>query len=177
LLAAPAVVIAGIVIACIPEPPPDLPDLPRARPTILRASVVPPASAVLGSFPSKFIVPVELADPTESFLSVAYIHYNPLTGSGRQGRAEESRFERSNTVGRVRTIDVVLSPPAPDRCHVIDVIVARRFEDEARPRRPVDPPGGDIVTWFYSPSGTLAGCPSLDAGFDAEPPPSDGGLQ
>ena len=31
---------------------------------------------------------------------------------------------------------------------------------------PVDP-GGDSVTWFYSPTGDLAGCPVLDAGSDA----------
>ena len=37
-------------------------------------------------------------------------------------------------------------------------------------------PGGDIVTWFYSPSGDLAGCPVLDAGIEPiAPDAGDGG--
>ena len=42
------------------EPPADLPASPPTRPTILHGSVVPSTSAVLGTFPAKFIVPVEI---------------------------------------------------------------------------------------------------------------------
>ena len=166
----------GITACIIAEPPTDPPRLPLARPTIVRGSVVPPASQVLGRFPAKFIVPVELFDPTATFEWAAWIDFNPATGAGLEFFGT-SEFEQANTVGRVRTIEVPLLRPADDRCHVIEVVVALRFagQDGIGAHAPLEP-GGDIVTWFYSPSGDLAGCPVLDAGIEPiAPDAGDGG--
>lgn len=147
--------------ACIPEPPTDLPESLRSRPTILRTSVVPSPSNVIGRWPDSFIVPVEVGDPNEPFVYVAFIDYNAATFTGRQfSPLSDDRF------GRVRTVEINLTEPSATRCHVVDVIVARSFDQDRTARRPDNPPGGDIVSWFYSPGGTLQGCPSPDVRFD-----------
>jgi hypothetical protein len=179
--AASAVLALALSDACvIAEPPTELPRLPEQRPSILRASVTPPPSVVVGSWPEKFIVPVELSDPRSTIWYSAFVDYNPATGAGLDGEPRTSRFEPTSgsTQGNVRLLEVLISrPPASDenRCHVVEVVVALRLKsttDEKNAHTP-DEPGGDIVTWFYSPGGNLAGCPVLDAGLvpDAEPAP------
>lgn len=175
-----AVVILGAVASCvISEPPSDPPRLPRSRPTIVRGSVVPPASNVIGRFPEKFIVPVELFDPTADFEWAVWVDFNPATGEGLEF-FETSRFVQANTTGRVRTLEIALPAPSDDRCHVIEVIVALRFAGQSLTgaHAPLDP-GGDIVTWFYNPRGDLSGCPMLDAGIvpisDASSEAGEGG--
>lgn len=177
--------------ACIlAQPSGELPRVPESRPIILRASVVPSTTAVLTTFPSTFIVPVELADPTVEFKYVTFIDYNPLTGDGLQGEPLTSVFEASNnssnTVGRTRTLTVLFpKPPEPDRCHTIEIIVALHLASDTDltgdPKLQHTPlaPGGDIATWFYNPSGDLGGCPSLDAGLDAgaDADAAEGGAQ
>lgn len=162
-----ALALALVTSCIIAEPPTDPPRLPLARPTIVRGSVVPAASSVLGRFPDKFIVPVELFDPTVTFEWAAWIDFNPATGEGLEFFST-SEFEQANTVGRVRTLEIPLRAPANDRCHVVEVVVALRLAGQqgVGAHAPLDP-GGDVVTWFYNPSGDLAGCPVLDAGIDA----------
>lgn len=174
---------AAAVTSCIiAEPPTDPPRLPLARPTIVHGSVVPPASGVLGRFPDKFIVPVELFDPTVTFEWAAWIDFNPATGEGLDSFST-SEFEQSNVDGRVRTLEIQMRPPTDDRCHVIEVVVALRLAgQQGTGAHAALDPGGDIVTWFYNPSGSLEGCPTLDAGIvpgplDASPEASDGAIQ
>jgi hypothetical protein len=159
--------------ACvIAQPSGDVPRLPEGRPTILHASVVPSTTAVLTHWPSVFIVPVELVDPTLPFYYAAFVDYNPLTGVGLVGQVNNSVFDPSNTTGRVRTKDIAIAPPLDlDRCHVIEVIVALRLKSttDSKNAHTPDEPGGDLVTWFYNPNGDVGGCPSLDAGIDASP--------
>jgi hypothetical protein len=167
--------------ACvIADPPSDLPRLPEGRPTILRASVVPTASAVVGRWPDRFIVPVELSDPRATIFYSSFVDYNPDTGFGLIDTTR-SDFEASITKGRVRQLEVgIPTPAALDRCHVVEVVVAlRQPEGDQRSAHTPGEPGGDIVTWFFSPSGFLEGCPVLDAGLPPPPPPDagDGGLQ
>ncbi len=165
--------------ACIvTDPPGDLPRLPDTRPTIVRASVVPSASAVLGTWPPLFIVPVELSNPRADFEYHPFIDFNPQTGAGLQDIGV-SRFEAANTTGRIRRVQIALPPPSDlERCHTIEVIVAIRFAPNAH--TPAEP-GGDTVSWFYSPTGDLAGCPfatDIDAGpRDGGSEASDGGPQ
>jgi hypothetical protein len=153
---------AGCILA---DPPADLPSSPQARPTILHGSVVPSPTSVLGTFPDKFVIPIEFADPTASFQWSSFVDYNPA--GNREGfRASASVAGAPPGSPRVRTLEVVITPPPEtDRCHVIDVVVGLSL-DTATARVP-EPPGGDIVTWFYSPGGDLAGCPSLDGGVEA----------
>ncbi len=179
------VVVSGGGACVLIEPPGDLPRLPTTRPTIVRGSVVPSASSVLGTWPDEkdgFIVPVELADPKLPFEYAAFVDYNAFTGEGLQIEPTRSDFERSNTTGRIRTLNVVLPPPSElDRCHVVEVVVALRLESNTSPQTSHTPaePSGDIVTWFYNPSGDLRGCPTVDAGIrplDAGSEAGEGGV-
>ena len=64
---------------------------------------------------------------------------------------------------------------------MIEVVIALRFSSENDSKGVHTPaePGGDIATWFFSPNGDLAGCPSLDAGIDAsfDADAREGGVQ
>lgn len=166
-----AAVVALAVTSCIiAEPPTDSARLPVTRPTIVHGSVVPSASSVLGRFPSTVIVPVELFDPTVTFEYAAWIDFNPATGEGLEFWST-SEFQQANTTGRVRTLEIPLRAPSDDRCHVLEVIVALRLAGQSgTDAHAALDPGGDIVTWFYNPSGDPGGCPSLDAGIDAATP-------
>jgi hypothetical protein len=161
------VVVATAVTACIiAEPPSDPPRLPTTRPTIVRGSVVPPASKIIGRWPDRFIVPVELSDPTVSFEFAVWIDFNPATGEGLVD-FRTSSFVQENTTGRVRRLEIPLSAPTDDRCHVVEVLVALRFvgQDSTGAHAFTDP-GGDIVSWIYNPKGDTTGCPLLDAGIE-----------
>ncbi len=151
----------------IADPPTDLPTLPLMRPTILRGSVVPSVSAVLGRWPDKFIVPVELVDPRVTINYAAFVDFNPaLPTVGIDGPVLSSAFELGTTQGRVRTLEVLITEPSLDRCHVVEVVVANRLEPiNALTAHTPPEEGGDSVLWYYNPSGDLAGCPVLDAGI------------
>ena len=160
-------VAGALVFACIiAEPPGALPRLPASRPTIVRSAAVPPPSTVLGTFPEKFVVPVELADPTASFRWRAFVDYNPLTGAGFVAGGE-SKFDRASLDSGARVLEIPVPPPPDlDRCHVVEILVALRFagEFEGKQAHTPEEPGGDNVSWFYSPTGDLEGCPKIDAG-------------
>lgn len=166
-VALPTLVLGACILG---EPTADLPRLPQTRPTIVRGSVVPTPNAVLGSWPSTFIVPVELVDPTVTFEWAAFVDFNARSNEGLL-LADQSTFEAANQTSRQRTLEIPIpAPPDTDRCHVVEVVVALQLETLDNPttaHTPL-PPGGDSITWFYSPNGDLAGCPTLDAGIDAE---------
>jgi hypothetical protein len=176
---AAVVLVTACTGACVlAEPVSDLPRPAQQRPTIVRSSVVPSPNLVLGTFPDKFIVPVELADPTVTFQWSAFVDFDSTQDTGLQ-LFGDSVFETASLSGRTRVLEIPIPAPSDlDRCHVIEVFVALQLESTTSPRGAHSPkqggPGGDGVTWFYSPGGDLAGCPTLviDAGADAE---SDGG--
>lgn len=163
--------VAAIVSGCIlAEPSADLPTASALRPTIVHGSLVPSTSGVLGAFPDKLIVPVELSDPTQSFQWAVFLDYNAATSTGLVARPGTSTFEPGTTQGRVRVLEIPLDPPPDvDQCHVIEVVVALALVSDLDGKSAHTPrePGGDIATWFYSPGGDLRGCPPLDAGIDA----------
>ncbi len=150
----------GCIVA---DPPSDFPRLPERRPTILRASVVPSASAILGTWPAKFIVPVEVSDPTMSIAWASFVDYNPFTGEGFDNTDISPGNAATN--GSVRVLEIPISQPSLERCHVVEIVVALRLNTSSpQTTHSPEPPGGDIVSWIYSPGGDLAGCPTLDAG-------------
>jgi hypothetical protein len=166
-LVGPSLAIAGAcTVACvIADPPTDLPRTAERRPTIVRSSVVPSTASVLGTWPSKFIVAVELSDPRADIQWASFVDYNPATGEGFD-QTNKSHNEPDTTNGNIRTIEIPITTPSSDACHVVEVVVALHLNttDPRNAHTPEDP-GGDSVTWFYSPSGDLAGCPVLDAGL------------
>lgn len=164
--------IAGAVTACIiAEPPSDPPRLPTTRPTIVRGSVYPPASSIMGVWPGRFKVPVELSDPTVTFDYSVWIDFNAATGEGLVDFRTSSPVEDNS---RIRLLDIALSAPNDDRCHVIEVLVALRFAGQfgTGAHAPLSP-GGDVVSWTYNPRGDTTGCPLLDSGIIVVP--QDGG--
>ncbi len=168
------------VSACLlADPGGDLPRIPRRRPFIVQSGVVPTSSRLLATYPEKLIVPVELADPQVEFEYSVFLDYNPLTGQTLLQPVETSTFERSNIENGLRMLEIPLTPPTDlDRCHTLEVVVALRLtgRDGRQAHTPAEP-GGDSVTWFYSPTGDLAGCPSLDAGPDAAFSTRDAGAE
>jgi hypothetical protein len=160
----------ALLASCIlGEPTGDLPKRPASRPTILRDRLIPSATNVVGTWPPNFIVPVELADPTASFEWAAFVDFNPRTDEGLQ-LAGVSTFEQSNVTSAERDLEIPIPVPTDlGRCHVIEVVVALALEslDNPSTAHTPRPPGGDSITWFYSGSGDLAGCPVLDAGLEA----------
>jgi hypothetical protein len=168
-LPASLVMTDGCVIA---EPPGDLPRPPQRRPVIITSQLVPQNSGVLATFPSRFVVPVELVDPTANFDWSAFVDFNPLTGDGLVA-VSQSQFSPSNFDGKYRILEVEIPAPLDlmDRCHVIEIVVAlnllARETSDGRVAHTPREPGGDNAVWFYSPTGDLRGCPILDAGADA----------
>ena len=177
--------VATAFAACIiADPPPDLPKPPRHHPNIVHGAVVPPATKVMATFPSKFLVPVEVFDPDVSFLWNVFVDYDPLDSARR---AEVLSGGSPDAIdGGVRIVDFTIDPPDPSSCHVIEFIVALGFDSKST--HTPDSYGGDSVAWFYNPSGDPSTCPQYDAGGidgaapDVQPdhifiPPDDGGGQ
>jgi hypothetical protein len=160
------------VTSCIiAEPGTDPPKPPVTRPHIVRPSVVPAAGPVLGQWPAKFDVPVELSDPTLPFGYVMFIDYDSSTDNGITVACGVNSFEAATlTNGGLRLLEIALPPPPDlDRCHVVEVLVALQIvcnQDSNAAHSPPEP-GGDSVTWTYNPTGGVDGCPTLDAGLEA----------
>ncbi len=160
-------VLTGCIIADTPE---DLPTLPVFRPTILHGSVVPPDNRVLRSFPDKFVVPVELVNPTVTFPWRAFVDYDPKTGEGISDFGTSS-FDPASADGGVRTLEISLQSPSDlGRCHLIEILVAHGFRGDfgGAPAHTPDAVGGDSVSWFFAPGGDVQRCPTFDAGPDLD---------
>lgn len=158
--------VGGVVGACVlAEPPTTLVTLPDLRPTIVRGSVVPTASAVLVTWPAKFIVPVELIDSRVTITYATFVDYNSLCSSCVES-VKTSEDEAASTNGNIRTLEVLITQPSSDKCHLVEIVVAKNLDSRSAQsaHTPLEP-GGDIVSWFYNPSGDLDGCPSVDAGI------------
>ena len=153
-----------LVDACvIADPPTPLPQVPDGPPTILHSSVVPSTSSVLATWPTTFIVPVQLSNPRADVAWASFVDFNPVTGEGFDN-SQVSRWEP--TQNGIRVLEIPITMPSLDRCHVVEIVVALRLNTSStQTAHTPEPPGGDIVTWFFSPFGDLAGCPVLDAGL------------
>ncbi|MEO6572891.1 MAG: hypothetical protein ABIP89_03550, partial [Polyangiaceae bacterium] len=78
-------------------------------------------------------------------------------------------FLQSGTGGGMATsLDTEVIPFSVDLvapgCHRIEFIVALHFDPSAS--HAADSSGSDSVTWFYTPTGSLGGCTTYDAGPD-----------
>ncbi|HEY8074798.1 MAG TPA: hypothetical protein VIF62_11830 [Labilithrix sp.] len=171
-----------LLLACagtsclIADPGTDPPKPVPTRPQILRESVVPSPNNVLGAFPAKFVIPVQLSDPTLSFDYAVFVDYDPSTSLGKVDCGTKG-VEAASLSGAPRILEVTIEEaPDPDRCHVIEVLVALHLlcDFDANSAHAAPAPGADSVTWFYSPTGDLAGCPVLDAGLEASRPDDSG---
>lgn len=157
--------IAMIPAACvIADPPTDLPQLGELRPRIVRESVVPSMSSVIGQWPGTFIIPVELSNPLSDLEWAAFMDYNPASSSGF---LDNGAVDKSAADGGIRTVRVDLKPPPDNGCHIVEIVVALKWEGQKTTQslHNPPPPGGDSATWVFNLSGDLAGCPVRDAGL------------
>jgi hypothetical protein len=164
-LAVGAAIVVASQGACVTTPPPDLPG-ESPRPTILHDSVVPPVNEPLVTWPLQgFSVPVQLDDPDEQFCWAVFIDYNPygISGTGLVASPTCEVAPPSDVDGGVVLVSFTLEPGAVDLgvCHQIEFIVAKQFEVDNH--TPIQPPGGDDVTWNYVPGGG-PDCPLYEAG-------------
>lgn len=172
-------VAAGVIGACvIAEPPAELPSNPNVRPRIIRATAVPKTTSVFTGWPDLFKIDVQLSDPRQSFYATSFVDYNPSTGDGYQNNTFST--PSSGDSSSVRKISIAITQPSDDGCHTVEIVVANEFVEVQSgnginahtPKDRVN--DGDSITWFYSPTGDLAGCPVLDAGLSPIAP-IDGG--
>jgi hypothetical protein len=136
------------------EPPGELPPLIAQRPVILHQLVVPSSAQILQSWPiDGFTVPIQLAAGSTAVQWQAFV-------DNEVNKADT--IPRTDPVSDVVTLPVQLDrPPDLTACHTIEIMVANRFVRDHVP----DALGGDDVTWFYAPGGSLDRCPVFDAGL------------
>jgi hypothetical protein len=164
---------------CITAPPPEIPQLPLQRPTILHDAVVPPTNQILAQLPTEFVVPVQLDDPDESFEWDVFVDYNPCADPTSCQPTAPTIYPQlvqptpGTLDGGVSLVSFASFTDLDDTlCHRIDFLVAHQFDPGSA--HTWDSVGGDIVTWFYNPGGGPNGCPIYDAGAlqdGAFPPP------
>jgi len=151
--------------ACVTATPPDLPEPPLRRPTILHSAVVPPEDQPLAEWPSdgQFLVPVEVDAPNVGFYYDVFIDFDPITGSGMVIAPQPVAPDPDKLDGGIQEVSFQIpTPPDPAFCHRVEFLVANAFN--ARSPHTPDSIGGDVATWWYTAGGGPDGCPSYDAG-------------
>lgn len=156
--------LTSCIIATAPN---DYPPIEAERPTIVEASVVPSNQRVLGVFPNEFLVPVKVIDVKQEFDWRVFIDFDPLSprigpfaASGRSTPGQEDTDPNNDLYGIRRVRFELAVPPDVTTCHTIQLQVGANFaRTDSRSANAGDPLQRDQITWFYSPSGDLAGCP------------------
>jgi len=153
-----AILVVPAVACVIADPPAQIPVPPLTQPWILSANVTPATNSILETWPRAFVVPVYVDDPGATIEWRAFPDYDPFgTISFTQGNVGPASADDAG----IRNIEARLSPPVdPNACHTLEILVALSFAEDHTPASP----GGDSITWFYSPTGSLADCPVYDAG-------------
>jgi hypothetical protein len=151
----------ALLVACLTDPPPDLPSGSTGRPEIIH-DALSPYEGLLTQWPAdnEFVVPIELADPAELCAFSVYVD-------------GALKFCSPSSCTGVVDGGVVLLPmpalvpsivldPAVVCPHTVRVTVARQFSQGVDvPLCAVpDSAGGDTATWEFTPPG----CSTYDAG-------------
>ncbi len=150
-------------VACVlADPPASVPATPLVPPEIDHELVVPPVTSILMAWPveGEFDVPILVLDPSSTIEWRAFIDYDPIAGSSFVAQGEIGPGQAADDAGE-RLLTAHIAPPADlNACHTLEILVAFGFDENHTP----DSVGGDSVTWFYSPTGSLEGCPIFEAG-------------
>ncbi len=115
----------------------------------------------MNELPSTFTVPLEIVDPTSSFLYEVFLDFDPLGSLNSLGR---SRFvpvvnpifvEPANDPpdGGIIAVHFTIDPTLvdPSVCHVIQFIVALGLSQTSL--HTPDSNGADEIEWQYAPAG------------------------
>jgi hypothetical protein len=163
--AAAACTAMAMSFACIVAPPPSPPKLEPCRPIIDTTSVQPPAG-ILTDWPTgHFTVPVEAqsCDPTDGFDYRVFVDFPSQPNQAVTGVRTAYPLG-----GGPSLVQFDLMQPNDLGCHVIEFVAAHAFNPTAPHLS--DSIGESTVTWLYSRSGGINGCPSYDAGDGSFPP-------
>jgi len=157
VLAAAMTALPGCVLA---DPTSTLPVVAELPPHIIGPSVVPPRDQVLTTWPTQFIVPVTVIDPSKAIYWLAFEDYSPVNATPLElGPIGPARVADGGDVVNL-VIRGELSKPMGPGCHTVRIVVAYAFSSGNSP----DSQGGDDVSWLFSGSGDVAGCEGYDAG-------------
>ncbi|WP_394850393.1 hypothetical protein LZC95_23410 [Pendulispora brunnea] len=159
--------VGGFLAACIiADPLPEQRSLPTRTPSIM--SVDPASSRPLLGIPDGggFNVTLRLYNPAERYQWRVFVDYeegvNPLP---KVSGSEPGRSDAPDV--QVVTFSLSRDAMDPQRCHVIEFVVALAFG--AFPHNG-DPTGADSVSWNYVPNGDYSKCIQYDASVpDAGP--------
>jgi hypothetical protein len=178
-----AAVVARVVAACVIwDPPADEPPPIHYHPLIQADAVVPPSTVVLTELPGAFTVPLEIVDPTASFVYEVFIDFDSFDPL-RQTPVilPNQRIDPTTNVPDGGIIDVQFSLVDlqtsvfdPSACHVIQFVVALAFSQQSD--HTPDSNGADEIEWRYAPPGAGGGCLTFDAGDGAFPGDADGAI-
>jgi hypothetical protein len=176
--------VAATGAGCLAAYPPDLPEVPAHRPTIL-PDESPEIDVPMVEWPSLFIANVEI-DPGQSFVWGPFLDYDPIANPNP---AISPVTVPPQLGDQPVNVSFSLAMPPDGLCHRIDLLVADAFGRSGpfslnyfHTPSPEAGVGGDIVTWWYTGGLGLGDCSSLFGGslpeggfpFDAptdSPPP------
>jgi hypothetical protein len=159
-IVATTLVVPGV--ACVlADPPASVPPTPVVPPEIDHELVVPPVTSILAAWPEEFDIPILVLDPTVTVLWQPFVDYDPITGGQPDLPVGEIGPGQDVDDAGERMLVAHIPPPADlTACHTLEILVALAFDQNHEPNAV----GGDSVTWFYSPTGSLDGCPTFEAG-------------
>ncbi len=141
--------------------PADLPLPATRRPTILRSQVSPSASIPLGGLPvDGFVVPIEIPDPTQDVVWVAYFDLDLSSGANPQNFVIAGEtISGSSDAPNIAYANFSVPPGRVigNSCHTVHFVVALASA-------PDDPNLSDSIDWFIVPGGNAGGCTTYDGG-------------
>jgi hypothetical protein len=171
-LAAGATLVAGcLMTATVPE----LGAVSEARPFILRDAVDPRPERILTALPERFLVPVSVDGPTATFQWRVYVDLDRKAASASSGTlfeiAQKSEAEPLSAEA-IRRIRFTLDRPASvgSGCTLVQMFVAREFDDRRFPTTPAAAGPPDIVSWLVATGPNGCEGVAADAGVDASAP-------
>jgi hypothetical protein len=176
ILASLAIAAPAVGVACVlADPPPIQQPASLDRPIILTDSVSPPLDQKITAPPTgtplTFSVPVRVS-PDQSVkyrvfvdLQQSATSFDKLISVTDDGGATGTLPDAGDSVRALGFQFPSSTPIDFGACHTFTFVVAYDFIDNQSPN-PIDPPGGDQVTWFYEP---IADCTY----YDAAPPTYD----
>ncbi len=166
LVLAPGAIVGSSVVACsLVDPVPEDRTLPSRPPSIVTESVAPTLAQPLLQFPSQFVVPVQLYNPTVTFYWGVFVDYDPSfdNPSTNNTLAQSGQGAGTPNSNDLQVVSFSLPDVYATGCHRIDFLATLDVT------RSHTTSGANVVTWFYTPGGNVGACFLYDAG------PFDGG--
>jgi hypothetical protein len=157
---------------------PELGAVSEARPFILRDAVDPRPERILTAFPERFFVPVAVDGPTATFQWRVYVDLDRKAASASSGTlfeiAQKSEAEPLSAEA-IRRIRFSLDRPSSvgAGCTLVQMFVAREFDDRRFPTTPDSAGPPDIVSWLVATGPN--GCEGIAADAGADAATSDAG--